>query len=616
MTPSTHASQQRSENFRRRLPARARRTHRWLVALIALTGAAGALAADDEWLEVKTPRMTVLSQVGEAGTVEWIEGFDQFVDALHHFLPLNEALLPPLTIVLFERSRDYAPYRVRTESGTVATNTGVFVNFDTWSIMSLSASSRMADADHTMFHEAVHWFMSADPVARPIWFDEGIAEVFATYTVERGKVRWGKAIPEHVSFLRYSRLQPMEAFLRSSQDEALHGTETYYAQSWAFVHYLLFGEGGGSRAQLVQFLASLRETGLQNAFESSFGKGFDEVGADLENYLRRGTYGMTEIPIEDIPRAAAERSVDSASRAQVQLGLARLALGTGNIDLAKTHAQALAELAPDRAETYDTLAAVASESNDESALDAALARAIELDSRDALTYELKARRLYASNRRSETNPPDEIFYPAVARDIADAMARAIEIRPFKLQRYEMFVDALVAADEFRDNDTRVLDFGRRLYPDAAVFDLGAAAVARGSGQPERALEHLTEALAEDRTRSLDLARTLRYLRERWTVEHFTDRIRVLTEERSFESARAEIDAVLAAETEGSSLYRTLTDMRGFVVSLERLDAVELAFSEGRSGEARELLEAMVADPETNRLMRRDLEQRLERLGPR
>jgi hypothetical protein len=577
--------------------------------------AVGPAAADDEWIEVTTPRMVVLSQASEQRTLEWVREFNQFVDALHRFVPLNERFLPPLTVVLFARGRDFQPYRVRTGSGTVSTNIGVFVNFDTWSVVSLSATNRLADTGTTTYHEAVHWFMAADPAVRPTWFNEGIAEVFSTYKIVRDRVRWGESIPEHVGFLRTRGLQPMDDFLRLSQDEALHGTSTYYAQSWAFLHYMLFGQTGGSRAQLGQFLTSLNETGPRTAFETSFGKTYDQMDADLASYLRRGSYGMAEILIKDIPATAADFTVAPAAPARVELGLARLALGTGNLELAVQHARTLGDLAPSRADTYDTMAAVAQAIDDEAMLDTALERAIEMQSTDALTYELKARRLSALNLR-DSRPPNEIFPPNAAREIADAIVRSIQLRPNELQSYERFVAALISATQFTDEDTRVLDLGQRLYPDSAVFDVGRAAVAHGRGDDSLALRHLNDALDETRRKSSDNARVARYLQERWTVEYLNTRLEVLTEQRRFDEAYLAIDEVLQNERTATALRRTLGDMREYVASLEALYTATEAIRDGRIADGRAMLEALAADPATDRTLRRDIERTLERLPER
>jgi len=211
------------------------------------------LAAQD-WLELHTDRFTVVSQLTERDTRQWATEFDRFVDALHTLLPLNEKLLPPLTAVLFRRSGGFSPYRIRTESGTVGGNSGVFINYSTWSLIGMPGV-RGASEDHsTTYHEAVHWFMSADPASYPLWFREGIAELFSTFAVEDGMARWGQLSTSNLDVLLTLGLQPMEEFLAVTQDQAMHVNATYYSQASLFLHYLLFGPLEDGPALLGAFL--------------------------------------------------------------------------------------------------------------------------------------------------------------------------------------------------------------------------------------------------------------------------------------------------------------------------------------------------------------------------
>jgi len=59
----------------------------------------------------------VISQLSEPETRAWAVEFEQFVGALHELYSVDEVTLPPLTIVLFRSSREFAPYRLRTASG-------------------------------------------------------------------------------------------------------------------------------------------------------------------------------------------------------------------------------------------------------------------------------------------------------------------------------------------------------------------------------------------------------------------------------------------------------------------------------------------------------------------
>ena len=127
----------------------------------------------------------------------------------------------------------------------------------------------------------------------------------------------------------------MEDLLRASQDDSLHGggRDKYYPQAWAFVHSLMFGNGGVDAGKLAAFLRELQVSDLDTATAEAFGKSYDELTNDLRRYLKRGRYGYAEIELHD---RSGEMTIGPASEANVAFALGRLATVGGNLDIART----------------------------------------------------------------------------------------------------------------------------------------------------------------------------------------------------------------------------------------------------------------------------------------
>ena len=161
-----------------------------LPRLLACALAAPASAAEPEWLKLQAPSFGVISQLDEKETLAWAVEFEQFIGALHALYSADQVALPPLTIVLFRQPRDFAPYRLRTDSGQ-ARIAGFFGNTGDWSVIGMPGSGRDDATRQTIYHEAVHWFATASDTPQPLWFAEGLAEVLSTFEVVDGKGRWG-----------------------------------------------------------------------------------------------------------------------------------------------------------------------------------------------------------------------------------------------------------------------------------------------------------------------------------------------------------------------------------------------------------------------------------------
>jgi hypothetical protein len=577
--------------------------------LLAPLLAAPASAAEREWLKIQTSRFGVISELDEQATRRWAVEFDQFVDALHQLYGVADGVaLPPLTIVLFEQSRAFAAYRMQTESGQ-ANVAGFFGNMGTWSVIGVPGRVRGGGTRQVIYHEAVHWFASADEVARPTWFDEGIAEVYSTFEVVDGKGRWGAPIQNNVDYLTSVGLLPLDEFLRMSQDEALHGSPKYYPVAWAFMHYLMFGNNGVERSKLAEFLRQQRSTDLDTAFTSSFGKSYDEMTRELRGYLQRGRYGLAELPVRD---RGGEMQVEPASDAQVEFALARVALAGGNDELARKHIDAVLAAAPRSPEVHEMLALLAARTDDVPAHIAALDRAIELGSRDSSVYEMKAFRLVEEHRDESASAGNDL--PAdKAREAADLFGRSITLRPRNRNPYNGLVFALLNVDAITDGDSTALAAGRRAYPTDGVVLLGEAVVERHRGNVDEAVQLLRRARAEPFTLAREQRSLATGLHDNWLLESVSDRLDTLVPAERYDEAHALLDAQLADESLKGRPRAAISSMKAELTGYQRIQAAVAAGNDGKPDEAKALLTKIASDPDASERTRREAQRLLERV---
>lgn len=583
----------------------------FLCASAALQFSQPALAGEREWLKLEAPMFGVLSQLDERETREWAVEFDQFVGALHALYSVDQVALPPLTIVLFRQPRDFAPYRLRTESGQ-ARVAAFFGNTGDWSIIGMPGNGRDEATRQTIYHEAVHWFMTASDTPQPLWFAEGLAETLATFEVVDGKGRWGKPLEDNVTTLAYEGVLPMRDLLRASQDEALHGRDSgqYYPQAWAFVHRMMFGNAGADSAKLSAFLRELRTKDLDAAVEAAFGMSYDALTDDLQRYIERGRYGYAETPLRD---RSAEMSVEPASDASVEFALGRLATVGGNLDRARAHAERVIELAPHLPAGYELAAYAAHEAGDEAAIGPALERASELGSRESWIYATQADRLLMRSQ-SDGGHLDELLAAEVARTAADLYERALELRPRNQDAFAGLAMALLNVAAPTAADGAALNAGRALFPADGVLLVGQAAVAKSRGDVREASRLLAQAAAKPFTLPKRYRAPVAALRTRWLGEWLLAKLGELTQQARFAESQAFVAEQLADETITGALRRMLESVAKDLPYLERLHAATEADRAGHDDEAAAILTALVNDPGTGEPTRR-VAERLLNGGP-
>jgi hypothetical protein len=256
-----------------------------------------AARAAPAWRMLSAPRFTVVSQLADKDTLAWAGEFSQFIEALRGVAGIDPARLPPLTVVLFSSPDGFAPYRPLAADGKPIEATGFFVLRNGWAAIGLAHRSNDDWTRAIIFHEGVHWCLSATASAYPLWLNEGLAEVFSTFRVESGHARWGDPIPAHLALLREKGLLPIGKFLGIAAGDPLyfqkHRIGIYYAEAWVFVHYLLFGRRAGARLDLSYFLG-LKDSGLppEKAFEQAFGTDYSGMDEYLARYVESGSYAV------------------------------------------------------------------------------------------------------------------------------------------------------------------------------------------------------------------------------------------------------------------------------------------------------------------------------------
>jgi hypothetical protein len=105
----------------------------------------------------------------------------------------------------------------------------------------------------TIRHEGFHQFLDrAVEATLPSWFNEGTAEYFETAALSRGKMTPGTPVLGHVTALNEKGVKwiDLKDLIASDRVKFYSDPGNYYAQSWAFVHYLL--ETGRKERTLYQ----------------------------------------------------------------------------------------------------------------------------------------------------------------------------------------------------------------------------------------------------------------------------------------------------------------------------------------------------------------------------
>lgn len=561
-----------------------------VVALILLAPEARAASKSDSWQRLTTPEFTVITSLKEKEAAAWAAEFAQYVAALRIFFNVKEGRLSPLTVVLFARERDFEQYRPLGANGKPQAVAGFFLRHDSWAVAGLGGAQQDEEVRRTIFHEGVHWFLSGQERPNPVWLEEGLAEVFSTFDVAGNQAEWGRAIDNHVALLNHTEMLPLERLLYTAHgdlfgDDSMH-TSIVYAESWAFVHYLIFGKHDIPRHAFADY-AALAHSGISpdQAFVRAFGKTYKEMDRQLANYLGTGRYFMSHVPLV----AAAAPQTAPATPLEVDDALGRLALAGRRWALAGTHARAAIAAAPDDPRGHEVLGFSLQGSGDAAGALAEFALATERGTRDFRPYfELAS----AAQTAGSVAIGSLTLSPAEARQVANRYEQAINLHAFFIPSYQNLAGVIPLVEPLTPEDRKFFEQGRRIYPGDSAIKLGLAIVTRREGDRAAARVLLDEVLAAE-TGAPGTRAYANRIDETWEQQDVMEELNRLVAARNFSGALALIDERLAHGV--TAMMRTqLLIQRRQLQTAALSDQIQASLKEHRWADARRLLGEMIA----------------------
>ncbi len=381
--------------------------------------------------------------VGEAGERELrkvalsLEQFRAVFTALFPKAKLSSSV--PTRVIVFRNIRDFKPF-MPVYQGKTSEVGGYFQPGEDVNYIALTAELRQNYPYATVFHEYVHSLTNENSRALPIWFNEGLAEYYSTFDVtDGGKKFWlGKAIENHVLFLREKRFLPLDQLIQVDRRSATYNERdkkgVFYAQSWALVHYLMLGDNGRRRPQLIRFLGLLNENiPAGEAFSSAFQTDYKSIEAELRNYIFRNTYPVQTITVEEKLEVDSAIEVISISDAEGQYFLGDLLLHTHRLDEAEARLRQAIELDPGLALAHSSLGVLKMRQKRMDDARRHLEEAVRLGSENHLVHYLYA---YALSRQGmEDNGTVAAFDPDLTVTMREHLDKAIQLNPNYVESY-------------------------------------------------------------------------------------------------------------------------------------------------------------------------------------
>lgn len=375
--------------------------------------------------------------VGEAGESE----LRRVALSLEQFRAVFTALFPkarmsstvPTRVIVFRNSRDFKPFMPLYEGKTTEVG-GYFQPGEDVNYIALTTEMRKKYPYATVFHEYVHSLTSENSRALPTWFNEGLAEYYSTFDVtDGGKKFWlGKALENHVLLLRLRQFLPLDRLFQVDRRSSIYNESgkrgVFYAQSWALVHYLMLGDKGRRRPQLIKFLGLLNDNvSASDAFRAAFQTDYNTIENELRTYIFRNTYPAQTYTVEEKIEVDSAIEVVQVSDAEGQYYLGDLLLHTRRFDEAEVRLRQAIENDPGLALAHSSLGMLRMRQKRMDDARKHFEDAVRLGSENYLVHYYYAYAL--SRQRMDDKGRINSFDPDLAEIMREHLEKAIQLNP-------------------------------------------------------------------------------------------------------------------------------------------------------------------------------------------
>lgn len=396
-------------------------------------------SAKDNWTSVRSKSFFLVGNASEKDIRKAAIKLEQFRDVFSRLFPkarLDSSV--PTHVIVFKNTSAFKPF-MPAYQGKINEVAGYFQPGQDVNYIALTAELRDSYPYATVFHEFVHSLTNENTLKLPTWFNEGLAEYYSTFDITDGdkKVWLGKVISNHVLLLRQKKFLPLSQLFATGTDSSEYNERdkkgVFYAQSWALVHYLMYGKEGQRRPQLGKFLQLLGAGVAQGeAFQQSFQTDFATMEKELRDYISRDAYKVEVVTMNEKLQVDAAMQAAPLSEADAQFYLGDLLLHMNRTD-AEEYLQRAVTLDPKLALAHSAMGVLRMRQKRAAEAKQHLHQAVALGSDNHLVHYYYAFAL--SREGMNENNFVTGFSPEAAQTMRDHLEKAIQLAPNFAESY-------------------------------------------------------------------------------------------------------------------------------------------------------------------------------------
>lgn len=436
--------------------------------------------AKDKWISI---RSTNFHLVGNASEKEMkrvatkLEQFDAIFRLLFPKVKFTQSI--ETNVVVFKNKKTYKPFLPKRRDGkSDELIGGYFQPGEDVNYITLSTSGNREFTYEVIFHEYIHFLVNTNigRSAIPPWYNEGLAGYYQTLRVKGKEVHLGLIKQSHLDLLRANRLMPLEDFF-SLDNRSLHSNEDnsrniFYAQAWAFIHYMTLTNRGGEIGRFLN--ARLSGIELETAFKQVFKTDFRTMETDLKKYINQKRFKYLIRDLESKMEFEGQMKVTTLTEAEANSYKGDLLFHMNELGNAEPYVLKALSLDPDQSLANTTLGLIRMRQKKFDESKKFLAKAISSNRKNHLAHYYYA---YALSRESVDDAGLVTGYPEdTAEVMRKSLIEAINIKPNFTESYRLLAFINLVNNEKLDQAIKYLSKAISLQPGNQEYSLSIARI--------------------------------------------------------------------------------------------------------------------------------------------
>lgn len=366
---------------------------KWLALLLVFfssamgaMGCAGHHLREDRWIVAKSQRFEIYSTLRPESARALATELERFHALIYAVTSAPRVESPIPTRIFALRRSQYSQFGPARSAGVM--QPGLRNN-----VIVISDYSPTLGASQIILHEYVHFVLrNGRNRAYPIWYDEGLAELFSAVRRHENLLAIGAIPKSRISSFEHGDWLPMERVVaaRSYEDVDMDDVHMLYAESWALVHYLMLDRPPGSPdfahalAQYLDVVEAGRST--DDAYRTAFGEPPGRSGQKIKDLLESGQMNVIGVPIAKLDFDRSEPTVRTPDLDEIAIRLGRLHLGSGDAKKAEQEFRAAIDHDPDEPRAHAGLGDALKYQDRLDEAEPCFHRAVELGPEDPLNH--------------------------------------------------------------------------------------------------------------------------------------------------------------------------------------------------------------------------------------